>query len=246
MRKKKQSQDDEPAGAPEWMVTFSDCMTLLLTFFVLLLSFSSFDDKVFNKLRVIFANALPSVSTQSKSEGDAFLPTDQIEPTEELDKGSEKPSLARGKGDGLKEDTEPANFHSRKVFLISSARIFWGKGTVISSQGRKTLFTIASFLREIPSRIVVSENGKGDQKSNEHFGLQRAWAVIEYLTTKQGLDRRQFSISAVSTLAGPSQRTKGPLRALAQESLENSEPDYPEVKTERMLEIVLLERSIYN
>ncbi|MHC4104970.1 MAG: flagellar motor protein MotB, partial [Planctomycetota bacterium] len=44
-REKKQVVEDEAPGAPEWMVTFSDCMTLLLTFFVLLLSFSSFDDK---------------------------------------------------------------------------------------------------------------------------------------------------------------------------------------------------------
>ncbi len=32
-----------PAGAPEWMVTFSDLVTLLLTFFVLLLSMASMD-----------------------------------------------------------------------------------------------------------------------------------------------------------------------------------------------------------
>ena len=57
----KQTESDEAPGAPVWMVTFSDCMTLLLTFFVLLLSFSSFDDKVFRKLKVIFMNALPAV-----------------------------------------------------------------------------------------------------------------------------------------------------------------------------------------
>ncbi len=50
---RKQQEPDEAPGAPEWMVTFSDFMTLLLTFFVLLLSFSSFDDRVFRKLKVI-------------------------------------------------------------------------------------------------------------------------------------------------------------------------------------------------
>ena len=53
-RANKQVVPDEDPGAPEWMVTFSDCMTLLLTFFVLLLSFSSFDDDgVFRHLKVI-------------------------------------------------------------------------------------------------------------------------------------------------------------------------------------------------
>jgi chemotaxis protein MotB len=36
-----QDDDEAPAGAPEWIVTFADLMSLLLTFFVLLLSFSS-------------------------------------------------------------------------------------------------------------------------------------------------------------------------------------------------------------
>lgn len=37
-------------GAPKWMVTFGDMMTLLLTFFVLLLSFSVMDQKRFIKM----------------------------------------------------------------------------------------------------------------------------------------------------------------------------------------------------
>lgn len=40
---KKEKQPDE--GAPAWMVTFADLMTLLLTFFVLLLSMSTLDNQ---------------------------------------------------------------------------------------------------------------------------------------------------------------------------------------------------------
>lgn len=42
-RSGKQGSDDE--GAPAWMVTFADLMTLLLTFFVLLLSMSTLDNQ---------------------------------------------------------------------------------------------------------------------------------------------------------------------------------------------------------
>ncbi len=47
--KKQKKQDPPPAGAPLWIVTFSDLMSLLLTFFVLLLSFSSIQEVEFQK-----------------------------------------------------------------------------------------------------------------------------------------------------------------------------------------------------
>lgn len=231
-RAKKQAESDEAPGAPEWMVTFSDCMTLLLTFFVLLLSFSSFDEKVFWQLKVIFSKSLPGVDKPDEAGKDAFFSARQIEPTSELDVGSEKPTLVEGLEDRSKQETEPVDFRRWKVFLISSKRIFWGKGTVISSEGRNIMTTMASFLKEVPGRIVISENGPPhlpvEDKSggSKYFGLPRAWAVVEYLTTKQNLNKKWFSISAASTMP--------------QESSGSDEPD------ERTVEIVLLERSVYN
>ena len=227
-RKRKQPEPEQEAGAPEWMVTFRDCMTLLLTFFVLLLSFSSFDENLFRKLRVIFDKQF-SISLRDTKDKEALLAIELIQYHEDLDKGSEKPTLEKGVEDNLKKETEPANIHERKVFLVSSDKIFWGKGTVISFQGQKVLSDMASFLKEIPDKVVVSENGQGDKKDSEHLGLQRAWAVIEYFMTKQGLDKGQFSIAA-----GTLQKSNNNLQ------------DSFQVKAARMLEIVLLERSIHN
>ncbi len=227
MRRGRKDPEPEGAqGAPEWMVTFSDCMTLLLTFFVLLLSFSSFSDKVFRKLKVIFTGSLPSVSVKNKRDTNAFLDVKQIEHTQEIDKGSEKPTLEKGEKDHLKKDTEPTNFHNRKVFLISSDNIFWGGGTIISLHGQRTLTAMASFLKEVPNRVVISENGQDDE--NDESGLRRAWSVTEYLTIKQGLDKERFSITASSL-----------------QEKQSIGQAYSGTKTERMLEVVLLEPSIY-
>jgi len=38
-------------GAPEWMMTFGDLMSQLLTFFILLISFSIFDDVKYNRVK---------------------------------------------------------------------------------------------------------------------------------------------------------------------------------------------------
>ena len=46
-----------PAGAPTWIVTFADLMSLLLTFFVLLLSFSTMEVEQFKKIAGSMSNA---------------------------------------------------------------------------------------------------------------------------------------------------------------------------------------------
>lgn len=43
-------EDDGPAGSPAWMATFADLMSLLMCFFVLLLSFSEMDVEKFKQI----------------------------------------------------------------------------------------------------------------------------------------------------------------------------------------------------
>jgi chemotaxis protein MotB len=226
-RKKKKPDDGGPGGAPEWMVTFSDCMTLLLTFFVLLLSFSSFDEKLFRDTIVVISKEF-AINKRDKKDKGAFLPTDIIKYDKEYYKGSEKPTLIKGKeSNTIKEENETEDFHDRKIFLIPSNSIFMGRGNILSAQGKKVLSEMAPFIKEIPNRIVISENSQRTVEGNKRSGLERAWTVTEYFTADQGLSKQQFSISAASTVTnyGANRSAK--------------EPD-------RMLEIVFLERSIYN
>jgi chemotaxis protein MotB len=231
-REKKQAESDEAPGAPEWMVTFSDCMTLLLTFFVLLLSFSSFDDRVFRDLKVLYSSALTSITPVIRSDRDAFLYEPPIMHTSKPEKGSEKPTLEKGAKSGTLKELTPIDFHGGIVFTISSENIFLGKGMLISPEGRNIMDTLALFLKGVHSRIVISEIGPWDDEGSDYFGLPRAWAIMDYLTTRQNLDRERFSISATGTLT--------------QENTDNSRANHEIPKSERKLEIVLLERSIYN
>jgi len=231
-RERKQAEPEGDAGAPEWMVTFSDCMTLLLTFFVLLLSFSSFDTRIFRRLKVVYSEALTSIAPSRRSDRDALWFQPQIRYIIELDKGSEKPTLVQGLMDGLLKKTGLVDLQSGMTFLISSKKLFWGEGTTLSPNGCRIMDTLASFLRELTSLIVVSENGPVGNQSSEYLGLPRAWVVMEYLTTKQNLDRRRFNISAAGTLV--------------QGNFGGSKPDTGRREPERTVEIVLLERSIYN
>jgi chemotaxis protein MotB len=222
-RATRQEEADEAAGAPEWMVTFSDCMTLLLTFFVLLLSFSSFDDRVFRRLKVIYSQAFTRVTPVLGSDRDSLLLLPRIKYTDELDQGSEKPTPEDELTDGLMKETRLADLHGGMTFIIPSKRLFWGAGAVLSTEGRATMDTMASFLRRVPSRVIINENGPAGNQGSEYFGLPRTWAVIEYLTKEQKIDNARFSVSAAST---------------------RSDSGRPE--SERTVEILLLEWSIWN
>jgi len=231
-RANKKVESDEEQGAPEWMVTFSDCMTLLLTFFVLLLSFSSFDNRVFRSLKVGYSTALTTVSQVRRSDRDAFLYLPPVKHIAELRKGSEKPTSSETLHDGLLEETKIINLNTGIAFLISSKKLFWAQGATLSPEGRDIMDLMTPFLKGSPSRIVICENGPANDQTSKYFGLPRAWAVIEYLTKERNLNSDRFSISAEGTLA---KKNLGKGR-LSQESSE----------TERTIEIALLQRSIYN
>jgi chemotaxis protein MotB len=68
------TEEIKTGEVPSWMVTFSDLATLLLTFFVLLLSMSSMDDK---SLRSLFTNFTSSCGILNFKElGEVYRPRD--------------------------------------------------------------------------------------------------------------------------------------------------------------------------
>lgn len=62
---KKNKHECPPVGAPTWMATFGDLMSLLLVFFVLLISFSTIQEEDYNKAMGSLQGALGVVTEQS-------------------------------------------------------------------------------------------------------------------------------------------------------------------------------------
>ena len=61
-------QKKQRAGAPMWIVTFSDLVTLLLTFFVLLLSMANMDQAKFELASDSLAGAFGVLGSSDKTE----------------------------------------------------------------------------------------------------------------------------------------------------------------------------------
>lgn len=232
-RPKKETRAEEAAGAPLWMVTFSDCMNLLLTFFVLLVTFSSFGPK--QEQRILnFGSAMRSVFGTPEDMGGALEKSSIVEnqrvvSTEQPEYGSEKPTDSTTLHSGsLNEDLQAADYRSHKVFLIPSHKVFLGRGKALSPDGRYFLAMAAAFLRQVPGSVVISENGPVKHTGDADLGLSRALAVLEYLVSVESMSHERLSIAAESI--APPEDASG----------------FVEVyhRQERMLEIVLLEGSV--
>lgn len=208
--------EEESQGAPEWMVTFSDCMTLLLTFFVLLISFATFDTETLPMLGESFANALPAIGFSSQNKKDSMLerePSSKQTPAEE---GSETPTNADTQGTNFMKEKKPLDFRNLKVFTVESSQFFWGNGQSLTQQGREVLDALAEFLKYQTGRIVISENGPD---KNHTLGLERDLVVMNYFIKHHHIQKNRFNLSISTTQRKP-----------------------PE---QRQLEITLLDRSVY-
>lgn len=225
-RKKKQIIEEAPAGAPEWMVTFSDCMTLLLTFFVLLLSFSSFDKKIYNEMKTTMLKDLGHVFKIKETLDSSVQPQRFIE-KDDPDRGSEKATINK-KQKASPDQTPDENFRKRNVFITPSVKMFWGNGTTISKDGMEILDNLAAYLGKVQGKIVLSES---DSSPNNDIGLERALGVLNYIA-ERGVKKERLSISLDSVLA--------------EVVVEDYIKGHPDPEESRRLEIVILERSVFN
>lgn len=81
MRKRKQ---EESKGTPAWMLTYSDLVTLLLCFFVLLFSFSEIDAQKFQAIMKSFQGSLGVMPGGKTIESSPYINTDKKLTTGEL------------------------------------------------------------------------------------------------------------------------------------------------------------------
>ena len=183
------------------MVTFCDCMTLLLCFFVLLLTFSSFEEIALDRLE----GAMPGISFESIFPNrriicSALLPPAEVQVDHTRD-GSEKPT--RDEPKNIKNPKPPSGIHDteayrdQKVVRIPSRKLFYARGTVMKDEGKALLDIIASFVAPSPCQIIIAET-TGDRNtasSPEDIAVERAWAVMEYFTQIRRISPDRFSIS---------------------------------------------------
>ncbi|MDR1509947.1 MAG: OmpA family protein [Synergistaceae bacterium] len=154
-------------GAPAWLATYGDMVTLLLCFFVLLYSFSNIDAKKFEALSVSLQNAFniqPGGMTQSSSPsldagslgegpGDAPRPTD----SDQSYNSKEVLALAQSElRDEVRNEGVTVSLNERGVVISMSEQMLFDEGSAkLHPEALRVLYKIGAVLNRLPNQISV-------------------------------------------------------------------------------------------
>ncbi|MGI9430892.1 MAG: flagellar motor protein MotB [Myxococcota bacterium] len=191
---------DEPT-APAWMATFGDLMSLLLTFFVLLMSFASMDVRryaaVAGSMRDAFGvqkihpGQLESLSTSvielSKQESSPFL---EVLPmpvrVPERDQSLEKRLEMSVEEQGLERLVEVESSPRGVVVRVPGQLLFESGGAQLLPEALVFLHEIAGLVRALPNRVSVEGHtddtpAGGAFATNWGLSSARAVATVRHL-----------------------------------------------------------------
>ncbi len=178
MAKKKKKKSASGEETPEWLVTFSDVMTLLLTFFVLLLSMSSMIDVkkqylALGSLSSAFGIGMENLSIMGKKISKTpellepgVMESEDLEPLKNL----------------LWEDfSEDLDFRENKfiqIFSINAEVLFLKNSSELTPSGKAILKKIAPILKNVKYPVMIGG----------HTSLYERPDIEKLVTMKKGLE----------------------------------------------------------
>lgn len=222
MKRRNIKKDSQEMGSPGWMTTYSDMVTLLLTFFILMFTFSSIDVKRFQEVMSAIQHSfmgrtgilMGSEGVQGE-EGKRLDSGDPQLSIEELAKslGEEEMSLLAMMAEleqtfeevksflqkaGLEDDVQ-LRLEERGIVLELPERILFDTGqAIIKRDFYPTLDLLAVLISGLPNQIIVE--GHTDNvpirtflyPSNWELSVARAVSVARYLVEVHDLSPRRF------------------------------------------------------
>lgn len=196
MRRKK-NRDEELQGG-NWLTTYADMVTLLLSFFVLLFAFSSIDagqfEAIVRSLQRGFGILQSGTSILGEdiamvSPGDLGL--QQLNSI--FDKLSTHLNTEDIPGISLEMD-------ERGVTIRFADQVFFDLGKAdLKTEARRILNSVAPMLRDLPNPIRVEGHtdnlpiNNAEFASNWELSVRRATNVVRYLIEEQGFDAKKLS-----------------------------------------------------
>lgn len=200
-------EDDCPEGLPGWLATFGDLMSLLLTFFVLLLSFSSMNIMSFQHAMGALQGALGVLSGQPQ----LSLPIRQALPktegnlaqAENMNKAGQEVERAIEEA-GLQGDVHLEESTSGIIIRVNDKLFFDTAEATIKSTATVVLDAVGRAIKDLPNHINIQ--GHTDSRpintpefaSNWELSGTRALAVGRYFIENHRVSPQRISITGFS------------------------------------------------
>lgn len=203
-------QEDSGGGVPEWVVTYGDMMSLLLTFFIMLVSLSEIKDN--QKYQAMVESMTRRFGYDSAVR--SFAPG-QSHPRNSMIAKIANEGRARRLNvmQGGDKTEAPVGDHQRVRIIRPGEKtnigivIFFDEGSAkLTGEARAELNDIVAPLGGQPQKIEIRGHTSqkplppnSPYKSHWELAYNRCWNTFEYLTKKKGIDPRRIRIS----VAGP-------------------------------------------
>jgi len=192
-------------GLPPWMATFADLVTLLMCFFVLLLSFANQDLANFRTLMGSIKDAFGVQTERPEATFAAYSPTRLEKKGVKLDQNQKVVlDLTMQLRALIEEDTElkkSAGVTAERegvLVRVESAFLFDAGKAELKPNAEAVLSRVLSILKEYNFNCVIrghtsdQEGDSGTYPSNWELSAARAAATLRYLVNKGGIDARRL------------------------------------------------------
>lgn len=184
-------------GAPLWMVTFSDMMTLLLTFFVLLLSMATLDQVKFNQASQSLASAFGLGVLSSSSMTEVSPPQIISQAPIDDDFTSRVYRRLRLQIRELKLDRQIELVKDRGavVLRVDEAILFGSGQATLTPEADPVLRKVAELVRPLPLNVKIEghTDDVGNDLANWDLSVARAVSVLRFMAANQLLPLTRIS-----------------------------------------------------
>lgn len=236
--KPKKIRDNGQSGAPKWMVTYSDMVTLILVFFILLFSVSQIDMVKFDAVSESFRNRMifdfypspvpmenPTEHTSNEESGknsnefENPTATENVNDRDDLTQEENKDSL-----DELMAQVEQylqnnnlnnvisASRDDRGVVLVLQERIMFDTGEAkILDSGKPFLDKVGELLMNLPNDVSVE--GHTDDRPISSYKYPSNWELSGARASsviRYLIDENDFDVSRFSSIGYGSTRPVAP------------------------------------
>jgi len=201
-RREKKKEDEKAAGAPLWMVTYSDMVTLLLTFFVMLLAMAHFEDvgrvqAVLESIRTALGTGgynfrVVGAEDEPAEQKRDFVPADRLQPI----MTNLRSVISQHVSDNLVKMTQTQTeirikLDDRVLFRSGQSKLHPAAYSLVND-----LAKLLNKHKSVNAYIEGHTDGSGDPTSNWELSALRAIALVTAFEKRGPVDGARLEARA--------------------------------------------------